>query len=478
MLAVGAEQAGMTLPPPAAPAPASLLEVRLFELLGPTLAQAEVVPPRSTRGRPAVLSAAMLWLGLLVGILQGVTSQRGIWRLLSVHGLWGRPPIPVGDQALYNRLQRLTSGQWQEFFALVTAALVSRLSDRTATHLAPFAPRIVAFDHTVLDPVLRKGKLFRPLSPGDLTLLPGALACAFDVRRQLWLQVLYREVVQSAWDDFAPAYCGLEPGSLLLFDLGFFCFQAFDRLTQAHYHFVTRLRGRVTYTVQHAYYTCTGPGRGERAVTVTDQLVYWGTYRANQAAEPVRLIEVTFGTVTYRYVTNVLDPRELPAWQVVALYRRRWDIESGFDLVKTHLGLATLWSSHRAVLLHQVFATFLVAQVLLGLRNEVAARASCELREVSTRLLVEWLPRLAQLGKDPLEEFARTGRRAGYIRPVRSPAWEVPEPPPGAIARASPVSSRRGKYPNRQAYLQRQKERRTAKRASGASTYRPYGHKP
>ena len=42
------------------------------------------------------------------------------------------------------------------------------------------------------------------------------------------------------------------------------------------------------------------------------------------------------GGTLYRYVTNVLDPRQLSLRQLAELYARCWDIELGFRLVKRY----------------------------------------------------------------------------------------------------------------------------------------------
>src|SRR5947207_2558334 len=112
----------MTANSPVPAGPAARLETQLYELLAPTLEAERRAERSKARGRPTVLAAALLWLGLLVGVLRGVTTQRGIWRLLSVHGLWSLPRVPVGDQAFYNRLQRTPARTWEGFFALVTQA--------------------------------------------------------------------------------------------------------------------------------------------------------------------------------------------------------------------------------------------------------------------------------------------------------------------------------------------------------------------
>lgn len=456
-------------------APESVLEKQLAELLLPTLT-AELSPPTARgRGRPAVLPAAMLWLGILVGILRGGETQRAVWRLLSLNGLWALPRLGITDEALYQRLRRLPVARWQDFFTLVTQALLARREELTATGLADWAPQIIALDHTQLDAVLRKVKQFRDCAKGDLQLLPGSLACAFDVRRQLWLQALFQERVGQPWDDFSAFLDTLKPKTLLLFDLGFFSFEWFDALSRRELCFVCRLRKRVTWETLHVL--CERTLSDVDPVGLRDTLVYLGIYRANRAGYPLRLIEIQRGTVTYSYLTNVTDVRLLPAWQVAELYRRRWDIESAFNLVKTHLGMRSLWSGHRNVLLHQVLATFIVAQVVLGFRNEVAAQAGCDLREISLPLLLQEVPQLAQNGHDPLALIVAEGRRFGFIRSFRGQDWQVPQPDEAEYSIPEEILTRKARYPNRETYLTKQKAVRAEKRAAGSSTYSPHGNK-
>ena len=61
-----------------------------------------------------------------------------------------------------------------------------------------------------------------------------------------------------------------------------------------------------------------------------------------QAAVRVRVIEYTLpGTqgheTRYRLLTSLLDPEQAPALELAALYHERWEVESVFDELKTHL---------------------------------------------------------------------------------------------------------------------------------------------
>jgi hypothetical protein len=145
----------------------------------------------------------------------------------------------------------------------------------------------------------------------------------------------------------------------------------------------------------------------------------------------VRLVQITQHGKTWAYLTNVLEPQRLPLADISALYARRWDIERMFNLVKTHLQLHWLWSSQVTVVIHQVYAVFTVAQIILGLRAEIAERAGADIEEVSLDLMIRWLPRFAQNGQDPVQQIAERGRFAKIIRPPSRTKRALPNLSPG-----------------------------------------------
>lgn len=409
----------------------------------------EVAEPKP--GRPRILPALALWGGLLVCVLRGFAHQTALWRLLSQHGLWDYPRFPVSDQAVYTRLARGGTAALEQLFAQVTAVLAGRLAPYAATDLAPFATAVVALDETTLDPVARTLPALRGTAADDARRLPGKLAGVFDLRRQQWRTI--QHLPDPHQNEKVAAWTLLDTlvaGTLVLADLGYFGFAWFDALTARGLHWVSRLRAKTSYTVLHTFYQ-----QGE----TFDGVVWLGAYRADRAASAVRLVRFRLGSVTYTYLTNVLDPTVLPLREVARLYARRWDIELAFKTVKRHLGLHLLWSAKEVVLLQQVWAVLLISQILQALQLEIAGRAGVDPFEVSLALLVEEAPRYAQAGQDPVAAFVAHGRAAGYIRPSRRTVILAPHIrlhqltplPPDVVLRRSPRYAGRGAGPRSQA---------------------------
>ena len=68
----------------------------------------------------------------------------------------------------------------------------------------------------------------------------------------------------------------------------------------------------------------------------------------------------------YRVITTILDPRQAPAAELAALYIERWEIETAFDELKTHVrGSRVVLRSKTPDLVRQEFYGFLMAHLLL-----------------------------------------------------------------------------------------------------------------
>jgi Transposase DDE domain len=421
------------------------LEEQLHDLL---VALPPPARPPGQPGTPPVLSAFLFWAGLLVCVLRGFCAQQSLWQLVCLRGLWNYARVPLTRQAIYARLARTSPAPLLAWLEQLTPLLQERFAALNDVPSARFATEILALDHSVLDAVLRKLKLFRELPRGAPQLLPGQLATLFDVRRQFFYRVEFWEDAQANekkdvdhWLAWIPA------GALLLFDLGFYAFHWFDTLTSRGLYFVSRQRHQISFV--RSYWLYHGPAG---AVHLQESVGYLGKYRADRAAHPVRLIEIFTAHGTFRYLTNVLDPAVLPAAHVVELYRRRWDIETAFKLLKSQLNLFLIWSGQLNVVMHQVFATLILAQLVLAVRNEVAQLAGARLREVSLPLLIRWLPELARDPGDPVLTLAKYGRDAGIIRPVRGKGYDLPRvgPEDYAVPLSRPPPPRKPRYAGKQ----------------------------
>jgi hypothetical protein len=90
-----------------------------------------------------------------------------------------------------------------------------------------------------------------------------------------------------------------------------------------------------------------------------------------------RLKGVDDAEPVYRLITTILDPKQAPARELAALYHERWEIETAFDELKTHLrGAQIVLRSKTPELVRQEFFGMLMAHFAIrGLMQEAALHA-------------------------------------------------------------------------------------------------------
>jgi Transposase DDE domain len=391
-----------------------------------------LVPIAKAPGRPPDISWAHFCLGIIQCFLGTWRYQRTLWRLLGWSHVGPFAPVPQTDQAIYNRLAHADDFM-RRLFEDVTRWLHTYLEDWQERDLAPFAHTVLALDESTLDPLSRWLPNLRHMAGGDPKLLAGRLCGLFDLRFQQWVRVeLFPNAVANCKVAAVSMLEGLTTGTLLLFDRGYFSFLWLDELTKRGIWWVMRYSNHVTYQIRFICYQGDG---------ILDAIVYLGTFRADKARYPVRLIAFWYRGQYRRYLTNVLNPQVLSVAQVVELYARRWDIEIAFRMLKDYLGLNELWSAKWPIVCLQIWTGLLLAQLFHALQRQVAVRAGVDPQDVSLDVLVRLTPDVLPQGGDMIERLARSGREMGLIRPSTRKKMEVPwidpswvyPPPPEAI---------------------------------------------
>lgn len=82
----------------------------------------------------------------------------------------------------------------------------------------------------------------------------------------------------------------------------------------------------------------------------------------------------------YRLITTILDHEQAPAEELAELYQQRWEIETSFDELKTHLrGAKIILRSKTPELVRQEFYGFMLTHFAIrGLMHEAALKADLD----------------------------------------------------------------------------------------------------
>lgn len=142
---------------------------------------------------------------------------------------------------------------------------------------------------------------------------------------------------------------------------------------------------------------------------------------AREQAIEVRVIEyalpgVDGGQTRYRLMTTLLDAAAAPAAELAALYQQRWQVESVFDELKTHLlGSRRVLRSKKPELVRQEFYGWVLAHYAVRwLLHQGATHAGVEHAELSFKGHAQLLRReQPRSGAFPPRAAAKTGQVVG-----------------------------------------------------------------
>lgn len=370
------------------PAPSDAeIEERLNSLVKPAV-YAELDYYRQLGHRNRLLSLPVMMALILTLIWRRVPGVCTLQRMLARERVLWAKPTTVSQPALSERFLLFPAVLVERVLYRVLSRLPERQTARSRplpAVLAAIQTRFVggcfALDGTTLEALFRKLQTLReqPTAP-----LAGHLAVVVDLVSHLPVKLWWADDPGTNDKALAPMVLDWLPKDcLVVFDMGYFAFWLFDTFSASQKWFVTRMRDKVSYKVTKML-VCKPELR--------DQVVQLGIYKGNgQCQQPMRLLEVFVNGRWHRYLTNVLDPKELSSVEVVVLYDARWSIETSFLLIKRLLDLSYLWVGSLNGVKLQVFATFLFYAILLDLCDDVAEQLGLRLEQISVEMVYRGL---------------------------------------------------------------------------------------
>ena len=394
--------------------PGEDMEKLLEQIVSPTT-YSQIASYQAMGLRQRILTLPVMMAFVLSLIWRQVGSVTDAIRELNQRGiLWARPTV-VSQQAVSERLRSFPP----ELFRKVLLDLLPQMRQRWAERARPLSqvmqwavkkyPKVLILDGSTLDALLRKVGLLRE---GEGTVLAGRMGALLNAASMLPKEVWYEEDShahdQTFWER---AVARLPKGVLLLFDLGFVNYAWFDYLTDQLMFFVTRCKTNAVIQVERVLQT---------SAQFHDKIVWLGGPQ-KQCQHLMRLVEVEHRGRWYRYLTNVLDPLELPAAYVAQLYQQRWRIEDAFNVAKRQLGLAYFWVGSINGVQVQVWATWILYLVLVDLTDCIADAMNRPFEDISMEMVFKGLYHFTQekkLGRasDPVTFLAQEAKFYGILK--------------------------------------------------------------
>ena len=162
----------------------------------------------------------------------------------------------------------------------------------------------------------------------------------------------------------------LEKGMLNMADRLFYGYDLWQLAANTGADLLWRMRQTTKLDVEKkledgSYLSCIYKRRGSKKGAVVVRVIEYGLEESSEV---------------YRLITTILDPKKAPAAELAALYSERWEIETVFDELKTHLrGSNICLRSKTPELVKQEFYGLMLAHFAVrGLMYEAAKQANID----------------------------------------------------------------------------------------------------
>ena len=260
--------------------------------------------------------------------------QPGSGVVILTHGFWERRF--GGDTAILGRsISRARTRLGSAPFEALRAARVGLVADLATRGAWYRGRRLVAFDGSTLnvpDEATNRQTFGVPgASRGRAAFPQVRIAALVEVGTRAafaWRAGGYDESEDAQVEALLPR---LSEGMLVLADRGYCSFPLWQRAADTGADLLWRMKTNLRLPVLERFDD--GSYRSVLRGSGLDR-------RRSRGERPVRVVEYRLdGTsdAVYRLATTLLDPAAAPAAELAALYHERWEVETAYDEVKTHI---------------------------------------------------------------------------------------------------------------------------------------------
>jgi hypothetical protein len=327
----------------------------------------------------SLFALARFWLAV---VLKAPPSLSQLLQLMRGRELEGfLPEVSASAESFFMKCKDLSP----VFFAEVHRRFIEGVLPEApkcfagqVAHLQKKLTDIVVIDGSRLDKVRHRLKI---LWGEKAAVLPGCILAVYDLFRGITRQVWFDgDAAASEFTRATLAVQCLEKGTLVLADrLYASSVELFDLLDGCGSFGVFRRNQTLSINLVRLI-----ESRKTKDGLLEDWLVEAGT---GQATRQLRLIRLTKGKGVYEVLTNVLDPKQLSAQDVVDLYPLRWTVERLFFDLKVVLNLEQFYAANPNAVAMQVFAAAMVHAAFRVAQADVSKQVKLPPEEISPHKL-------------------------------------------------------------------------------------------
>ena len=306
------------------------------------------------RGRQ--LRAISRWDQFLALMLAQLTGRTSLRDLVANFNAQAHKLYHLGARTIArSSLARLNQHQPAELFELIFRRLLARTQTIAPGHRFRFKAKLISLDASMVD---LTASLF-PWARYQAT--KGAIKLHIGLDHDGHLPVFVHLTEGRSHELFWAKTLDLPPGSVVVFDRGFFDFEFFNQLIQNDIRFVTRMKRDIPYTVVERRQV-----RADKGV-ISDQIIRLKGRKARRLGLQLRHINYRDPETGrhYNFLTSAMD---LAASTVTQVYKDRWQIELFFKWVKQNLRIKSFLGTSRNAVLSQLWVALTTYLLLAYLK--------------------------------------------------------------------------------------------------------------
>ena len=262
--------------------PNQVIEARIKSLLSSAvLSQGTYYRGLGLRDR--LLNLPVMVASVLILLWRQVPSVHELTRMLAREDLFWGGPVQVSQQALDKRFLSFPAVLFERIFF----AILPRLHQRALERTRPLAKsvqqaktcfdQIYVVDGSTLEALFRK---LKTLQDATRETLAGKIVTVVDLVTRLPVQLWFTTAPHRHDTNYTAEILALsKPGTLWLFDRGFYDFTFFYALIDQGAAFITRLKANAVFTVEQQLLSSGPTG----VLTTCQRAAYWSSARRQQA---------------------------------------------------------------------------------------------------------------------------------------------------------------------------------------------------
>jgi len=173
----------------------------------------------------------------------------------------------------------------------------------------------------------------------------------------------------------------LEAGRIYLFDKGYCDYNWWHDILDVGAHFVTRIKSNAAWQTLEVRPITEPDIVSDRIIELTNKAPRAGKIN-RLAGHPLRLVEITHPAGKAAPFLIVSDMLDVPAGEIAALYKQRWDIELLFKWIKQNLKIKRFLGESRNAILIQIYTAIIAYLLLRAFRKLLGKKIPLRLKDI------------------------------------------------------------------------------------------------